>query len=99
MDSWAVACDLNGATGSPIYPHIFALLKDAYSAKSADGEGQGVCAMADFRDEARGCLQLAQVGTDPEVKTVLMGMALGWLTLADHMESSATLQYEPEDDV
>jgi len=55
--------------------------------------------MADFRDEARGCLQLAQVGTDPEVKTVLMGMALGWLTLADHMESSATLQYEPEDDV
>ena len=40
--------------------------------------------VSDFQDEGRGCLQLAQVETDPEVKTVLMGMALGWLTLADH---------------
>jgi hypothetical protein len=54
--------------------------------------------VSDFQDEARGCLQLAQVETDPEVKTVLMGMALGWLMFADHMKSAVTLQYEPEDD-
>jgi len=52
----------------------------------------------DFHDEARGCLQLAQAETDPEVKTVLMGMALGWLTFADHLKSAATLQCEPADD-
>jgi hypothetical protein len=52
----------------------------------------------DFRDEARGCLQLAQIESDPEVKTVLMGMVLGWLTLADHMKSDATLQYQTADD-
>jgi hypothetical protein len=52
----------------------------------------------DFREEARGCLQLAQVETHPEVKTVLMGMALGWLTLADHMNNTTALQYESADD-
>jgi hypothetical protein len=52
----------------------------------------------DFREEARGCLQLAQVETHPEVKTVLMGMVLGWLTLADHIKSSGAHQYEAADD-
>jgi hypothetical protein len=36
-----------------------------------------------FREEARGCLQLAQAEGLPEVRTVLMGMAIGWLKLAN----------------
>jgi hypothetical protein len=36
-----------------------------------------------FREEARGCLQLAQAETHHEVRTVLMGMALGWLKLGN----------------
>jgi hypothetical protein len=35
-----------------------------------------------FREEARGCLHLAQAETINEVRTVLMGMAIGWLKLA-----------------
>jgi hypothetical protein len=36
-----------------------------------------------FREEARGCLQLAQAEAIPEVRTVLVGMAIGWLKLAN----------------
>jgi hypothetical protein len=36
-----------------------------------------------FREEARGCLQLAQAEALHEVRTVLMGMAIGWLKLAN----------------
>jgi len=36
-----------------------------------------------FREEARGCLQLAQAEELREVRTVLMGMAMGWLKLAN----------------
>jgi hypothetical protein len=49
-----------------------------------------------FREEARGCLQLAKAETHSEVKTILMGMALGWLKLANHLKSDA-LQLEPAD--
>jgi hypothetical protein len=52
----------------------------------------------DFREEA-GCLHLAKAETHPEVRMVLMGMVLGWLTLANHMKSSAELQHELADDV
>jgi hypothetical protein len=52
----------------------------------------------DFREEARGCLELARAEGHPEVKTLLMGMALGWLTLHDHMKSAATIQYEHAND-
>jgi hypothetical protein len=48
------------------------------------------CVMADvldFRQEAKGCLHLAEAETSPEVRTVLMGMALGWLTLACEKDS------------
>ena len=48
--------------------------------------------VVDFRDEARGCLELAKAETQGEVRTILMGMALGWLKLADH-----TIQLEPAD--
>jgi hypothetical protein len=36
-----------------------------------------------LREEARGCLQLAQAEELREVRTVLMGMAIGWLELAN----------------
>jgi len=36
-----------------------------------------------FREEARGCLHLAQAEGLPEVRTVLIGMAIGWLRLAN----------------
>jgi hypothetical protein len=42
----------------------------------------------DFRQEAMGCIHLAKAETDPELKTILMGMALGWLTFADQPRSS-----------
>jgi hypothetical protein len=37
----------------------------------------------DFRQEAKGCLRLAEAETQAELKTILMGMALGWLTFAN----------------
>jgi hypothetical protein len=49
-----------------------------------------------FREEARGCLQLAKAETHGEMRTILMGMALGWLKLANHLKSDA-LQLEPAD--
>ena len=49
-----------------------------------------------FREEARGCLQLANAETHSEVRTILMGMALGWLKLANHMKSDA-LELGPAD--
>jgi hypothetical protein len=36
-----------------------------------------------FQEEARGCLQLAQAEALHEVRTILMGMAIGWLKLAN----------------
>jgi hypothetical protein len=36
-----------------------------------------------FREEARGCLHLAQAEGLPEVRTVLMGMAIRWLKFAN----------------
>jgi hypothetical protein len=47
----------------------------------------------DFRQEAKGCLHLAEAETNPDVRTVLMGMALGWLTLASEKDA----QSAPED--
>jgi hypothetical protein len=68
---------------------------------------QGVSAMADvldvpakvvnFRDEARGCLELAKAEADSEVRTILMGMALGWLKLASHTTPPEPLQLEHAD--
>jgi hypothetical protein len=53
--------------------------------------------VVNFREEARGCLQLAKAEAHSEVRTVLMGMAVGWLRLANHMKSSGPLQLEPAD--
>jgi hypothetical protein len=50
----------------------------------------------DFQEEARVCLNLVKAERHPEVRTVLMGMVVGWLTLADQMKS-AELQDELAD--
>jgi len=41
----------------------------------------------DFQHEADGCFRLAQAETDTDVRTVLMGMGYGWLTLANHRKA------------
>lgn len=38
----------------------------------------------DFQHEADGCFRLAETETDADLRTVLMGMGYGWLTLARH---------------
>jgi hypothetical protein len=66
----------------------------------------GECGMVDvldvradvlnFREEAKGCFLLAQAETDRQVRIILMGMAVGWLKLANHTPSEA-LQLEHTD--
>jgi hypothetical protein len=51
-----------------------------------------------FREEAKGCFLLAQAETDREVRTILMGMALGWLKLANRTTASEALQLEHADE-
>jgi hypothetical protein len=53
--------------------------------------------VVNFRDEARGCLELAKDETHGDVRTILMGMALGWLKLANHSTRSDALELEPAD--
>jgi hypothetical protein len=63
--------------------------------------GQGARAMADmldFREEAKWCLNLAEAETHPEVRTLLMGMVVGWLSLANHLKSPAVIQHAPMED-
>jgi enoyl-CoA hydratase len=43
-------------------------------------------------------LNLAEAETHPEVRTVLMGMVVGWLSLANRIKSPAALQHEPMED-
>jgi hypothetical protein len=45
-----------------------------------------------LQEVAKGCLRLAEVETHPEVRTILMGMTLGWLQLAKQMNSSTAFQ-------
>jgi len=54
---------------------------DVENADSQDVDSQDV----DCRGEATECLRLARSETQSEVRTILMGMALGWLTLAHHV--------------
>jgi hypothetical protein len=53
----------------------------------------------EFREEAKGCLLLAEVETHPEVRTILMGMVLGWLMLANQMNSSTVLHQGRADEL
>jgi len=52
----------------------------------------------DFTQEANGCLRLAESETHAEVKAILVGMAYGWLTLADHARPSRDVIHEPVDE-
>ena len=47
-----------------------------------------MAAEVDFQHEAHGCFRLAQSETDADLRTVLMGMGYGWLTLAQHHKAS-----------
>jgi hypothetical protein len=50
----------------------------------------------DFREEARGCVQLAKAEKHEAVRTVLLGMALGYLRLSDRAKSAA-IQLQHDD--
>ena len=49
----------------------------------------------DFTQEANECFRLAESETHADVKTILMGMAYGWLTLADHHRELSERHREP----
>jgi hypothetical protein len=52
----------------------------------------------DFEQEADGCFRLAESETHPELKTILMGMAYGWLTFANRQKASSEGPREPVDE-
>jgi hypothetical protein len=54
--------------------------------------------MLDFREEAKCCLNLAEAETHPEVRTLLMGMVVGWLSLANRTKAPVALQHAPMED-
>jgi hypothetical protein len=53
--------------------------------------------VVDFREEARGCVQLAKTEKHEAVRTVLLGMALGYLRLSDRAKSADAIKLHPED--
>ena len=60
--------------------------------------GGAVAEQVDFTQEADGCFRLAESETHAEVRTILMGMGYGWLTLANHQKSSGEAHHEPIDE-
>lgn len=58
----------------------------------------------DFQHEADGCFRLAETETDADLRTVLMGMGYGWLTLARHQpvapprHASLASRHDPYDE-
>lgn len=63
----------------------------------ADGE-DAVADQVDFTQEANGCFRLAEAETHDEVKTILMAMGYGWLTLADRHRAGGKVNQEPVDE-
>ena len=57
--------------------------------------GGAVAEQMDFTREADGCFRLAESETHAEVRTILMGMGYGWLTLANHQKASSEAHHEP----
>ena len=57
--------------------------------------GGAVAEQVDFTQEADGCFRLAESETHAEVRTILMGMGYGWLTLASHQKASGDVHAEP----
>jgi hypothetical protein len=57
-----------------------------------------VAEQVDFQREADGCFRLAESETNVDVRTILMGMGYGWLTLANHHKASGDAHHEPFDE-
>jgi hypothetical protein len=53
--------------------------------------------VVDLREEARGCVQLAKAEKHEAVRTVLLGMALGYLRLSDRTKSAEAIQLQHGD--
>jgi hypothetical protein len=53
--------------------------------------------VVNFREEARGCVQLAKAERHEAVRTVLLGMALGYLRLDDRAKSAGAIQLQADD--
>ena len=60
--------------------------------------GGAVAEQVDFTQEADGCFRLAESETHAEVRTILIGMGYGWLTLANHQKSASDAHREPIDE-
>ncbi len=52
--------------------------------------------LPDFQEEAQQCLHLAQA-EQGELRTILAGMALGWLKFADYTRTSRGPEIEPSE--
>jgi hypothetical protein len=53
--------------------------------------------VVDFREEARGYVQLAKAEKHEAVRTVLLGMALGYLRLSDRAKPAEAIKLEPDE--
>jgi hypothetical protein len=60
--------------------------------------GDAVAEHLDFTQEANGCFRLAESEAHAEVRTILMGMGYGWLTLANHHKAPDGVHHEPIDE-
>ncbi len=49
----------------------------------------------DFQQEADSCFRLAEAETHADIRTILMGMGYGWLTIASHQKASGHAHGEP----
>lgn len=58
-----------------------------------------VAERVDFQQEADGCFRLAEAETQTDVRTILMGMGYGWLTLATHQKASGHSQSHSHSDL
>ena len=52
----------------------------------------------DFTQQANDCFRLAESETQAEIKTILMGMAYGWLTFANRHKVTSEGHREPVDE-
>jgi hypothetical protein len=60
-------------------------------------EAANVPEVVDFREEARGCVQLAKDEKHEAVRTVLLGMALGYLKLSDRAKFADAIELRPDE--
>jgi len=63
----------------------------------ADEEG-AVADQLDFTQQANDCFRLAESETQAEIKTILMGMAYGWLTFANRHKVTSEGHRAPVDE-